>query len=116
MYTYLVDGSSLTSTITGLSTGSAAATASQRFYPYSLLSSAPGVYSAATAPFLDGAGVAFGVSPAVPALGASLSSSTLYSSTTVRLLSTQGADAVLVDGVVLSLPLESLQQQSYSLH
>ena len=33
-----------------------------------------------------------------------------------RLLSSQGAGAVVVDSVVQSSPLQSLQQQDYSLH
>ena len=113
LYTSLSDGSTLRSAITGLATGTAAASASQRFYPYSLLASAPGVYSTPNAPFLDGAGIAFTVSPAIPALGDSATSSTVYSTATLRLASPQHANAVLVDSVVHSTPSQALQQQLY---
>ena len=66
-YTYLPIGYTTVSSITGLANVSTAgrAPAAQRFYPYALLSAAPGVYTMNTAPYLDSAGVSFIVSPAV---------------------------------------------------
>ena len=115
MYTHLPDGFTLLSTITGLDTSSAAAaTASQRFYPYSLLSASPGVYTSNNVPFFDAAGVSVTLSPAIPPLGMSTHAPTLYSSTLIQVLSPLTSNGMLVDGVFQSPPLTTLQRQVYA--
>ena len=70
MYTYLPTGASVTSTVTGLFTNPTPGpvVADQRFFPYAYLASAPGIYTVNTAPYLDGAGLQFSVSPSVPSM------------------------------------------------
>jgi len=110
-YSHLPTGEQLTSTVNGLS---AAGKASQRFYPYSLLSSAPGVYTLNTAPFFDYDGVEFIVSPPIPLLGLPIGQGVLYNATSIYLASTYNT-AVLTEGYSTNLPLVSLQQQQYAL-
>ena len=112
LYTYLPTGAQLRSTVSGVTT-SAYANADQRFYPYSLLGAAPGVYFQNTAPFFDYDGVEFGVSPPVPALGSPLGLGTQYNATSLY-FTTSEATAVLTEGYYLSLPVVTYQQQSYS--
>ena len=100
----------MTSVVTGLHASSTL----QRFYPYALLSAAPGVYTTSTAPFLDAIGVQFSLSNAVPRNGAAPGAGVL--STTVSLfMSTSQVTALLVEGGYINLPLVSLQQQTYTI-
>ena len=112
LYTYLPTGVTLLSTISGLSTA-ANANADQRFYPYALLSAAPGVYTMSTAPFWDYDGVEFNVSPSIPVNGAAPGSSPVYSATSLY-FSTPEPSAVLTEGYYVNLSLINLQQQVYN--
>ena len=112
-YTYLPTGAVVMSNIHGLSTA-VPAHSDQRFYPYALLASAPGVYTINNAPFLDGDGLNFALSPSVPMNGLAPGSGTLYSATSVYILSTQNT-AVLTEAYSAQQPQPSLQQQSYVL-
>ena len=115
-YTYLPTGAVLVSTVTGLSSASTGSVPpSQRFYPYSLLASSPGLYSVNTAPFIDADGVSFSIQPSAPLLGLPLGQGTLRS--TVRLyigLSGSGSSALMEAGYLTS-PVSTLQQQLYTL-
>ena len=92
LYTHLPTNQTLLSTVTGIAASILPPQADQRFYPYSLLASAPGVYTINTAPFVDAAGLAYNVSPAVPADGQPVvSSAMLYGSVGVYLNTATGA-------------------------
>ena len=114
VYTYLPTGATLTSTINGLSTA-VNANADQRFYPYALLASSPGVYTMATAPFLDNDGLEFSVSPSIPQNGLAPGVGTQYAATTL-FFTTPEPIAVLTEGFFTALPDVKLQQQVYSLN
>ena len=108
-YTYLPTGASLTSAVVGL-------TRSGRFYPYSLLASAPGVYTSNTVPFLDTDGLGFSVDPPIPINGVAPGSGPLYSETGVGVHSiTPFSPVVLVESLYTLLPNPALQVQYYSL-
>ena len=113
-YTCLLNQATVLSAVTGLSTA-IYASPDQRFMPYALLSSAPGVYSMSTAPFLDFTGLEFSVSPAVPANGGLPGIQPLYSASRVY-LSTPEPSAMLVEAQTSNpkLPLVALQQQLYT--
>ena len=135
VYTHLPTGAVLMSAVTGLGAAAAAAqpapsssssspssatatTASQRFYPYALLSASPGTYSTNTAPFLDGGGLALLLQPAAPALGMPLNTTTqlLYNTTRAYVTATpDNTAALLTEARAVSLPLAGLQAQSYAL-
>jgi len=111
-YTYLTTGAVLTSTVTSL----ANSTGDQRFYPYSLLSASPGVYSVSTTPFTDHDGLSFAVSPTVPALGLPNGAVPSYSVVTVYY---GGGGPTLSPfltevNIATNPPLASLQIQTYS--
>ena len=112
LYVHLPSQQRLLANVTGLAVGSPA---SQRFYPYSLLDSAPSIYTPSTAPFLDGNGMAFTVSPPIPVNGLRPGEGPLYNSTTLSLVSGQGGDLVLSEMAYITLPLLSHQLQSYRL-
>jgi len=112
IYTYLPTNQKVVSTVNGLSTA-VNPLASQRFYPYSLLGSTPGVYSLTTTPFLDSNGIEFNVSPSIPMNGLAPGQGSNYTATTI-FMTTLATAAVLTDGVYTNLPLVSLQQQYYS--
>ena len=112
LYTYLRNGVTIASSVNGLSTA-AYANAEQRFYPYALLSSAPGVYSIDTAPFLDYDGIEFNFSPSAPTNGAAPGSGTQYNTTSIH-FTTSLTGAVLTEGYYLTLPALGLQTQSYT--
>ena len=114
VYTYLPTGAKVTSTVSGLTTGSYQF-ADQRFYPYALLSAAPGVYTMTTAPFVDYDGIEFGINPVAPQAGAAPGTGTQYNATSIYLESPQATTAVLTDGYFISLPLIQYQQQTYTL-
>ena len=108
-YAFLSTGASLTSSVTGL-------TRSGRFYPYSLLASAPGVYSMNTVPFLDYDGLTFTVSSSVPANGVAPGSGTQYSALDVGVyFSTPSSAVTLTESHYTQPPNPALQQQLYSL-
>ena len=111
-YTYLPTGQTVVSVVSGLTTA-AYQYADQRFYPYALISSAPGVYSMTTAPFVDYDGIEFGITPSAPTAGAAPGTAPLYNSTSIYLESPELA-AVLVDGYFITQPLVQYQQQYYS--
>ena len=115
-YTYLPTGYTLTSTITGLANVSASSSphADQRFYPYALLVSSPGVYSINSAPFLDAAGLSFTVNPAVPVNGQVGGATSSVVSVSLGVNATT-ATAALVEPLSITPPLASLQSQSYTL-
>ena len=113
LYTYLPTNAQLTSTVSGLS-AAAYANADQRFYPYSLLASAPGVYTMTTAPFFDYDGVEFSVSPSVPENGVAPGTGTQYNATSLY-YTTPEPTAVLTEGFYVNLPVVQFQQQSYAL-
>jgi hypothetical protein len=105
LYTYLVTGNQLTSTVTGLSSATQS-NVGQRFYPYSLLGSILGVYSN---------GVAFTVSPSIPINGVSPGMGTQYSSTALY-FSTSELTAVLTEvSSSLHSPIVTFQRQTYTL-
>ena len=112
-YTYLPTGQTLISTVAGLSTG-ANALADQRFYPYTLLAAAPGVYTVATAPFFDHDGCEFNISPPAPINGLPIGTGTQYNATTLY-FTTPEPTAVLTEGYYTNLPVVSFQRQLYSL-
>ena len=114
VYTYLPTGQQMTSTILGLASASSGSSPSQRFYPYSLISSAPGVYSINTAPFLDGDGVLYQISPAAPAAGSPLSGST-STSVQVKVSNPSVGVAVLSELNAVNPPVLAEQQQTYAL-
>ena len=113
LYTYLPTGAVLLSSVNGISTA-ANANADQRWYPYALLSSAPGVYSMTTAPFLDFDGLEFNVSPSIPVNGSPPGVAPLYTATSVY-FSTPEPTAVLTENYYYHLPIIRLQQQIYTL-
>ena len=109
LYIYLPTGETLTSAIIGISN----ITADQRFYPYALLSSAPGIYTVNTAPFLDVEGLVFNVNPAIPTNGQPVNTAT---ATTVSIfINSTSSTATLTESPTLSYPLSSLQTQSYTI-
>ena len=113
-YTYLPTGATVTSSVTGLST--AVGLPSQRWYPFALLQSTPGVYSTATAPFVDGEGIGFSISPAQPVNGVAPGSGTQYAAITVHVAAPDTVSyPVLTEFNFVTAPLISKQQQSYVL-
>ena len=114
LYTYLPTGAQLLSAVAGLTT-TAPVSGSQLFYPYTLISASPGVYTEDVAPFIDGDGLQFDVTPAVPVNGLAPGAGTLASSVRLQLLSQVGGKTVLAESAYVSPPLWSLQQQLYTL-
>ena len=114
-YTYYATGETITSQVTGITNVTYAA-ANQRFYPYALLSAAPGVYNINSAPFFDYDGVEFSIVPSAPKLGANMTSTPLESGANVYYSAT-ATQSYLTEGNVMSghTPLATLQQQSYIL-
>ena len=111
LYTYLLTGQQLQSTVTYLP--SQPYSGDQRFYPYSLLASTPGLYSMNSAPFVDYAGLMYAVSPPAPIVGLSLSDERVPS---VRLYQRALPPALVEDGGEDGYPpLPGLQQQTLQL-
>ena len=108
-YTYLPTGASLTSQV---SSASVNPPSTPRFYPYALLSSAPGVYSENTAPFLDAAGITFTVTPPAPSNGNNVGVGPQYSSTSIALTSAN-TTVLLNEAYFIHAPALSYQQQLY---
>ena len=96
LYTYLPSRATVRSVVGGLST-TAYPYADQRWYPYSLLASSPGVYNINTAPFLDYDGIEFSISPPAPENGLPPGTGTQYSATSVY-ITTSLQVAVLTEG------------------
>ena len=113
LYTYIPSGQTVFSTITGLSTA-ANSLADQRFYPYSLLGAAPGVYTSNTAPLFDAEGMSFSVTPSIPVNGVAPNLGTQLTATTLFMSAVQSS-AVLNEAAYINLPLVNLQQQTYTL-
>ena len=121
IYTYLVadigSGPELVSTVTGIVNVSSTANphADQHFFPYALLSAAPGVYNLNTGPFLDSDGLTFSVSPAAPANGMPPGVAPLYSTINVALSTATGVAILTESPTATNHPLLSDQRQTYSL-
>ena len=113
LYTYLATGQTVNSTVTGLSSAASPA-ADQRWYPYTLLSSAPGVYTMATAPYLDNFGLGLVLSPAVPVNGAAPGQGVQHNVTSVY-VTTSLTQSLLAESYYTTLPDPQLQTQSYTL-
>ena len=112
LYTYLPTMATVLSSITGLSTASYQY-ADQRFYPYSLLASAPGTYTINTVPFVDYDGIEFSIFPSSPVNGAAPGTAPQYNATSIYVTSSS-TTAVLTEGYYVTAPLASLQQQTYT--
>ena len=123
-YTYLPslpNATTLTTQVVGL----AVTSHPQRFYPYTLLSSSPGVYSANTAPFLDAAGLSFSLASAVPYPGAPPAPADTNAPTTTVITvavalptSATATEVVLTEAPTATTahaPVKALQTQSYAL-
>ena len=117
-YTYLPTGSSLTSTVSF--NASLSLVGDQRFFPYSYINAIPGVYTPSTTPFVDGAGLQFFVSPAVPQVGQPLTSTALFSSVVVAVQGSESGVGLTESTVAASAatavspvtpPVYTLQQQ-----
>jgi hypothetical protein len=118
VYTFLSTGQQLISTVTGLSSA-ALKTVDQRFFPYALISSGPGVYTVNSVPYLDYDGLGFSVSPAVPANGLPVSTTTTSSivSVFVNGFTPITSTAALTEYTTTAgnAPVATLQRQTYSL-
>jgi hypothetical protein len=115
VYTFLPTGAQLSSGVDGLC-AVANTTASQRFYPYALLSSAPGVHTMANAPFLDALGLDFYIVPSAPYLGAPVGPGYYQLEWSCVRLYFSGTAQVLTEAGYTIAPLFRLQQQLYSLN
>ena len=120
LYTYLPTNATLLSTVTGLS--GQFYSPRNRFYPYALLSAAPGIYTVNTAPFLDALGLVLDVSPNVPLVGAAPGSGATFSRVEVSMANFQTESVLmevnlLPDFVAETVPTPSLayQQQTFTL-
>jgi hypothetical protein len=112
-YTYLPTGQTVISVVSGLSEA-AYNYADQRFYPYSLLASAPGVYTMQSTPFFDYDGVEFYISPSAPENGLAPGVGFQYNATSLYFTAPE-PQAVLTEGFYTNLPLIQYQQQFYTL-
>ena len=115
LYTYLPTRQSLLSQVSFQPSLYGNGNMTQRFYPYSLLAAAPGVYTGNSAPFLDAEGLTFSLSPAVPVNGAAVGTGTLYSSTTVHVSAYNSSQTQLNEVSFLTLPLPARQLQTVTL-
>ena len=107
-YTFLPNGAVLTSRVSFAQVQSS-------FYPYALIASSPGVYTSNTAPYLDGAGLTFAVTPSVPSNGVAIGTGAQYSTVTVGIASYNNTVTQLNEANFVNKPLMALQQQSYVL-
>ena len=114
LYTYLPTGQQLLSTVTGIFTPRYEQEGDQRFYPYTLLASAPGVYTMNTAPFVDLDGLNFVVSPPAPCNGDVINGNTTIFSNINAYQRTTLTTAYLTE-CYYTPPLLSLQQQTFTL-
>ena len=109
VYTYVPTGATLSSRVT-FNTSAAGS-----FYPYALLSAAPGVYTPNTAPYLDARGLTFIVSPS-SSNGLPPGAGVLYTYCTVHIVTnTTTAITLLTELNYITPPVPSLQQQAYTL-
>ena len=114
VYTYLPTGTSIISTVSGLS--AASGTPSQRFYPFAYLQSSHGIYTTSTAPYLDGDGLGFTISPAAPINGYAPGTGSQNSAITVHVAATTTvSEAILTELTYNTAPLFNKQQQTYTL-
>ena len=112
-YTYIPTSQTQQYTVNGLSL-SANPNADQRFFPYSLIGSSPGVYTTNTAPYFDSNGIEFNISPAAPENGLPLGVGTQYTATSLY-MTTPEPLAVLTEGFFTALPTVTLQRQIFTL-
>ena len=122
MVTNLTSGATVTQSVTGLAphfiSPNLGPQSSNVFYPFSLLSSAPGLYSMDTVPYWDREGVIFTISADIPsAVQLSVRWLSPIPASRAVLTETTIEDAELVEGIEFSnpTPLLSLQRQTYSL-
>ena len=114
VYTFFPTSQVVTSTVTlAAATAVTSAVVTQRFYPYGLLSAAPGLYTVNGAPFLDGGGIGLAVEPAVPLNGVQLGTGDLHAAIALRLVGFGGSGIVLTDNDYVAPPLVRSQQQGY---
>ena len=111
-YTYLPTNSRTVSTVYTLP--HSMGYGDQRFYPYSLLSSSPGVYTSNAAPFWDSAGVEFGLSPAAPVNGDAPGTAQVVNATSLFVFP-MPSQALLTEKFYRTLPSMAVQQQTYAL-
>jgi hypothetical protein len=114
LYTHLPTGAQVLSAITGLYPQSYHAV-DQRFYPYSLLASSPGVYSMNTAPILDVQGLAYSLSPGIPNNGQDPNSVTYTVDAQSVYMATSPDSALLSEGASINSPSFAFQQQNHEL-
>ena len=112
MYTFLPTHTTITSQV---SEASSSSPATFRFYPYALLSSAPGVYTANTAPYLDASGLMLAVTPSVPITGVAPGTGPLFNTTTIAFTPLNNTAIILSEARYINVPLLALQQQLYKL-
>ena len=108
-YTHLPTFATAVSQVRGPVAGTAA-----RFYPYTLLSASPGVYSVNTAPFLDADGLTFAITPSAPIDGNAPGTGTQISQVTIHVTTIANTLTQLSEVAMNRTPLLALQQQSYS--
>jgi sugar lactone lactonase YvrE len=110
-YTFIPTGETVTSNVSG-----PIPKTSNRFYPYSLISSSPGVYSGNVVPYLDAEGLSFSIEPAVPLNGNALGVGTQISQQTIRVVSDLvSAQPSLNELSFKSVPSVIFQRQLYVL-
>ena len=118
-YTWLATGATVVSQVSwpavAAAGGNPSATPVYRFYPYTLLASAPGVYSANTAPYWDAQGLTYGVVPAAPLLGVAPGGAGVAAVTLEVVGGTGGRGGMLTEAGAVSPPVATLQQQTYAL-
>ena len=115
LYTYLPTGQQLLSTVNGLYFEDYVFAGDQRWYPYTLLASAPGVYTTNTAPFLDYDGITYRISPSAPVLGDPINANTSVQSYINVFQATTLVTSFLLEDYIDTVPVPALQQQTFTL-
>ena len=126
VFTNLSSGTTTVANVTGLSptlNRFYGPQSNNTFYPYSLLGSAPGVYSVNTAPFWDSEGIIYSITPSVTAFAVQLRVSFTFGGTPypVEGVLTDTPIATTTIGVTgyssmpYPTPLLALQRQTYTL-
>ena len=108
-YTFLSTQATVISQVSGPSPNT-----TNRFYPYALLSSAPGIYTTDTAPFIDANGLRFSISPSAPINGNAPGTGPQVNAENVRLLTYNNTITQLNEGTFNILPQANLQHQYYT--
>ena len=114
LYTHLPTGRQLLSTITKIYASNSYYGGDQRWYPYTLLASAPGVYTMNTAPFLDSIGIGYVLSSPAPFDGLPVGSSSTVSFVQLTQTTTL-TSSYLIERSAVTPPMPGLQQQTYTL-